>query len=321
VAAGAGARTRRIGLLARWRGWQRHHSLSAADSLIRILQHPAGSLVTWLVIGIAMALPAGLWLALENLSSLNTRVEQPTQLSVFLVREVPLDHARGLASKLEGRADIAAVKLLPREAALDEFLALSGLGSIAQGLPGNPLPHLLLVSPSRADAEGAAALARELSQDPDIAEVVVDARWLQRLERLMALARRVVQLLGMTLLAAVVLVLGNTIRLSIEGRREEIEVIKLVGGSDAFVRRPLLYTGLWYGLGGGVVAVLLLSLGVWLLAAPTAELAAAYDSSFALRGFGIVDSLQLVLMGGGLGLAGAWLAVARHLKDIEPHPL
>jgi cell division transport system permease protein len=134
----------------------------------------------------------------------------------------------------------------------------------------------------------------------------------------MTLGRRAVQLLAGLLLAAVVLVLGNTIRLAIEGRRDEIIIVKLVGGSDAFVRRPLLYTGLWFGLGGGVVAALLVALGTLLLASPVSNLSTAYQSDFALRGLGVVNSLQLVMLGALLGLAGAWLAVTRHLKDIEP---
>jgi cell division transport system permease protein len=117
---------------------------------------------------------------------------------------------------------------------------------------------------------------------------------------------------------AVVLVLGNTIRLAIEGRRDEIVIIKLVGGTDAFVRRPLLYTGLWFGLGGGIVAALLVTAGTLLLSPLVRDLAATYGSNFTLRGLGVIDSLQLVLLGAVLGLAGAWLAVARHLRAIEP---
>jgi cell division transport system permease protein len=318
---GARARPRRAGLLARWRGWQRHHSVSAAESLARILRHPVASATTWLVIGIAIALPASLWILLENAAGLTARMQTPAQISVFLAPEAALADARALAIELRDRGDVQEVVLVPKEDALAEFAARSGLGEVAMSLPDNPLPHVLLVRPSDQSLSSAEPLARDLAALPSIGEVVVDSLWLERLDRMMSLGRRAVQLLGVLLLAAVVLVLGNTIRLAIESRRDEIEVIKLVGGSDAFVRRPLLYTGLWYGLGGGCVAALLLLFGTLMLASPVAALAASYGSTFRLHGPGVVDSLQLVLVGGGLGLSGAWLAVARHLRDIEPEPL
>lgn len=316
-----GARPRTLGLQARWRGWQRHHSQSAADSLARTLRHPLASAITWLVIGFAIALPVALWLMLANLEALGGRVERPAELSLFLRADVSLQAAEALGEELQGRAAVDAVTVQSREQALEEFRQRSGLGAMAASLPENPLPHLLILRLVSTDEAVVSPLARELEQLPQVQEVVFDAQWLQRLQRFMALGRRAVQLLGALLLGAVVLVLGNTIRLAIESRREEIEVIKLVGGSDAFVRRPLLYTGLWYGLGGGVVAALLLALILLLLGTPAADLAAAYGSDFRLRGLGILDSLQLVLMGGALGVAGAWLAVARHLKDVEPNPI
>ena len=319
--AAEGARKRRIGLLARWRGWQRHHSLSAADSLTRILRHPVASFTTWLVIGVAIALPTSLWVVLENAAGLSERLQSPAQISVFLAPEVTLEGAQDLAEALRGRGDLRAVTVLPRDQALAEFAARSGLGDVVDGLQENPLPHLLLLGLADDSPEAAEALEQLLGGMPEVADVVLDTVWLERLERLMQLGRRAVQLLGGLLLAAVVLVLGNTIRLAIESRREEIEVIKLVGGSDAFVRRPLLYAGLWYGLGGGLVAALLLLLGTLLLAPPVAALADAYGSAFRLQGLDLLDSLQLVLMGGCLGLAGAWLAVARHLRDIHPGSL
>jgi len=316
-----GARSGEPGLRQRWSAWQRHHSLCAAQSLARVLHHPLASLVTWLVIGVAIALPAGLWLLLENATGVGDRLQEPAQLSLFLESRVELPVARELAGELRGRADVATVSVLPRAEALAEFAERSGLGELTASLPDNPLPHLLLLTPARSDADSVAALGRELQSLPGVEEVVFDTLWLTRLERLAALGRRALQLLTVLLLGAVVLVLGNTIRLAIESRREEIELVKLIGGSDAFVRRPLLYAGLWYGLGGGAVAALLLALGVRLLAPPVAELAASYGSDFRLQGLGVLDSLQLVLAGGGLGLAGAWFAAARHLRAVEPEPI
>jgi cell division transport system permease protein len=317
----AARRERHPGLRQRWRGWQRHHSLSAADSLARVLQQPLASLVTWLVIGVAIALPAALWLLLENAAGLSARLQSPAQLSLFLAPALSLSEARELADELQARPDVRAVSVMSREQALAEFSERSGLGTLAESLPDNPLPHLLLLRPVDTEAAAVAALGGALQALPAVDEVVFDTLWLTRLERIMALGRRALQLLTVLLLAGVVLILGNTIRLAIESRREEIEVIKLVGGSDAFVRRPLLYTGFWYGLGGGAVAALLLGLAAQLLAPPVAALAASYGSPFRLQGLRLLDALQLLLIGGGLGLAGAWFAVARHLRAIEPEPL
>lgn len=318
---GAAQRSARPGLFVRWRSWQRHHSQSAAESLGRILNHPLASATTWLVIGVAIALPASLWLALENVAGITARLDSPAEISVFLTQETTIAGAEVLATDWRQRSDVASATVLPKEAALAEFVARSGLGEVAGGLTENPLPHLLLLRPAGQDAIDSERLKGALEQLPEVEEVVLDTLWLERLQRLMQLGQRAVQVLAVLLLSAVVLVLGNTIRLAIESRRDEIEVIKLVGGSNAFVRRPLLYTGLWYGLGGGCVAALLLLLGTLVLSSPVAALAESYSSTFRLQGLGLVDSLQLVLMGGVLGLAGAWLAVARHLRGVEPRPL
>ncbi|WP_439101935.1 permease-like cell division protein FtsX [Congregibacter sp.] len=316
--AAGNARPRRIRWAERWRGWRRHHSQSAAESLAKVLQQPLSSCMTWLVIGIAIALPSGLWVVLDNVSQLGDHLERPAQLSLFLKGDVQANDASRLALDLALRDDIQSTEFVHRDAALAEFVERSGMGELAQGLPENPLPHLLLVIPRPAAPEALGDLRGELEGLPAVEEALLDTLWLQRLQSLMTLGRRAVQLLALLLLAAVVLVLGNTIRLAIESRRDEIVIVKLVGGSDAFVRRPLLYTGLWFGLGGGVVAALLVAAGTFVLASPVNALSAAYQSAFVLRGLGIVDSLQLVLVGAFLGLGGAWLAVARHLTAIEP---
>lgn len=313
---GRQAQPRRIRAAERWRAWRRHHSQSAADSLARVLAQPAASLLTWLVIGVALALPSGLWVVLDNVDRLGGNFSSPASLSLFLAMDVDEPAARQLAAELAGRPEIRGVVFRSREQALDEFLAGSDLADLAAGLPDNPLPHVLILDPASED--GLALLAEELAALPAIDEVVLDTLWLQRLQAIMALGRRGVQLLAGLLVAAVVLVLGNTIRLAIEARRDEIVITKLVGGSNAFVRRPLLYTGMWFGLGGGIVAALLVAGVTALLRAPVAILADSYGSGFQLAGLGLIDSLQLVMLGAFLGLAGAWLAAVRHLREIEP---
>jgi cell division transport system permease protein len=304
----------------RWRdrfnSWLHHHRLSAADSMHRVLVSPVASALTWLVIGIALALPVGLELALDNVSRLGAGWERPAQISLFIEGSVSPESATDLSRRLAEREEVASTRFVSREEALEEFGALSGFGDLLTSLDQNPLPDLVLVMP--ADERQAAALQRELDALPEVDQALLDMEWLQRLNSLMDLGRRLVVAVGALLVLGVVLILGNTIRLAIENRREEIVVVKLVGGSDAFVRRPFLYTGLWYGVGGGLFAGLLVAASLWFLQQPVGELAALYGSDFRLRGPGVMGVLNLVILGGLLGLAGAWLAVARHLSAIQP---
>jgi cell division transport system permease protein len=275
--------------------------------------------LTWLVIGIALALPVGLNVALDNVSQISAGWDSPAQISLFLQGEVSPDRLRELEGELGVRQDVSETRIILREEALDEFRTLSGFADVLASLQENPLPDLILVTPDAAlDGPGVSALRVELQGISGVAEAVLDMEWLQRLNSLMELSRRLVLAIGGMLVVGVMLILGNTIRLAIESRREEIVIVKLVGGSSGFVRRPFLYTGLWYGVGGGVLAALLVSAALWSLEKPISELAMLYESAFQLRGLGVMGSLNLVILGGLLGLAGAWLAVSRHLARIQP---
>ncbi|MBK6739816.1 MAG: cell division protein FtsX [Haliea sp.] len=314
-----GARTSKTTLLDQLNAWLQHHRLSAADSLVRVLDNPGSSLLTWLVIGIALALPVGLNVALDNVSKVSTGWESPAQISLFLQNGVADDRAKQLLAELSAREDVRETRFISREEALDEFRDLSGFADVLANLDENPLPDLILVTPKPTlDEPAVSALRTALEQNADVAEAVLDMAWLQRLNSLMELSRRVVLAVGGLLVVGVLLILGNTIRLAIESRRDEILIVKLVGGSNGFVRRPFLYTGLWYGVGGGVLAALLVSAALWYLEEPIGELAMLYESAFYLTGLGIMGALNLIILGGILGLAGAWLAVSRHLVHIEP---
>jgi len=303
----------------RLNAWLQHHRLSAADSLSRVLDNPGSSLLTWMVIGIALALPVGLNVALDNVSQVSAGWESPAQISLFLQDGVSTDRARRLQAELAERSDVGETRFVPRDEALEEFRTLSGFADVLASLQENPLPDLILVTPvAGLDERTVAALRAELQGNNEVAEVVLDMEWLQRLNSLMELGRRLVLAIGGMLVAGVLLILGNTIRLGIESRRDEIVIIKLVGGSNGFVRRPFLYTGLWYGVGGGALAALLVTAALWLLDEPIGKLASLYESAFQLQGLGVMGALNLIILGGLLGLAGAWLAVTRHLIHIEP---
>lgn len=315
-----GAGRSRSSLASLLAGYRSHHLKVAKDSARRLWQAPVASVMTWAVMGIALALPVGLLLLLASLQGVSAGWESAARVTVYLADEVSDTDARELQDRVSGRDDVAEVVMIHRDEALAEFRAESGLADALDYLDENPLPHTLLVTPVDAarTASGVDALASSLESESQVARVQVDLGWLQRLAAMTDLIARAVWVLTLLLAAAVILVIGNTIRLAIENRRDEILVAKLVGGTDAFVRRPFLYTGAWYGLGGGVVALLILQLSIWWLNGPVRELAVLYNSDFALGGLPLDGAVGLLLVAVALGWLGAWLAVRRHLDAIEP---
>ena len=278
-------------------------------------------MMTWLVIGIALALPSGLFVALDNVASVSRGWDGAAQISLYVNKVVTEQDSRKLAKKLRLRHDIAEVSYISRSQALEEFQRLSGYGDVLSHLDQNPLPAVIVVKPVEQATFAAATetLYNELGALPQIEQAVIDLEWVQRLYHMMELGKRMTLALAVLLALGVLLVIGNTIRLAIENRRDEIVIVKLVGATNPFVRRPFLYTGLWYGLGGGIMSWLLITIGLFWLSEPVAELSGLYQSQFALQGLNLGQTLLLWLSSALLGLAGAWLAVSRHLSSIEPH--
>lgn len=311
-AAGSGPRPRLS-------AWVHHHRQAASDSLRKLLRTPISSGLTLLVVGITLALPAALLIVLANARDIATDIDVPSRLSVLLETSADAGDAMDLADALLARIDVASVEFIDRDTALAQFSQDTGLNHLVESLQSNPLPHTLLVTPDAAlSNERLQALADSLAGFEGVDEVVLDTQWLGRLEALLALVERLVTGLGVMLAIGAVLILGNTIRLAIEARRAEIVVIKLIGGGDAFARRPFLYSGLWSGIGGGVLAVVLVLIFIGFLAEPAQALLGLYDSERRLQGLSLVASLQLILIGGALGLLSAWQATALHLKGLEP---
>jgi len=297
-----------------------HHRKVARDSAQRLWHTPVASLMTWTVMGVALALPVALLLLLTSLQGVSAGWESSARVTAYIQLGVPLEQAQELRDEMAADGRVASVELVDRDQALKEFRASSGLEEALDYLEENPLPHTLLVTPeeSARSADGVQALVRYMEGMEGVEKVQVDLGWLQRLNTMTELLARAVWALAILLAAAVVLVIGNTVRLSIESRRDEILVAKLVGGTDSFVRRPFLYTGAWFGLGGGVVALILLQLSLWWLSGPVERLAGLYRSDFSLNGLDVDGALALIIIAMLLGWLGAWVAVKRHLDDMEP---
>jgi len=294
------------------------HRDNLLDAVRRLKVQPFATLLTVLVIAIALALPAGLRVLVSNLGTLSGGWQSAADFTVYFKLEVPTDRARALAREIAARADVASVQFIDRGSALEDFRAHSGFGTALDALEGNPLPDALVIRPASGAAgnvEGVAAAVRKL---PETDLVQLDTQWVGRLRAMLALSVRIVDLATVLLALGVAIVIGNTIRLEIQNRSAEIEVTKLVGGTDGFIRRPFLYLGLCYGLAGAILAYLLILATLAILKSPVSNLAALYDSQFALAGPSWRETGVLLAGGALLGWAGAGLATARHLRAVEP---
>ena len=274
--------------------------------------------MTWLVIGIALALPLILYVMLSNVSMVSGEWGGKPRVNLYLAQDLNAPVARALATEISQEPGVEAVVFISSEEALKDFQHRSGFGDVLSTLDRNPLPHVIEVVPQEPDAVLLQQMMARWEVRSEVDRVSVDLAWLERLFALLSFAERLVLALALVLATGVMLVMGNTIRLAIENRRQEIVIIKLVGGTDAFVRRPFLYLGFWYGFGGAVTALLLVQASLLFLAGPVETLAQSYRDDFALTGLGLAGNL-LVLAGGSLlGIIGALLSVSRHLREIEP---
>jgi cell division transport system permease protein len=297
-----------------------HHLQMFIASLGFLSRQPVSTLMTSAVIAIALALPAGLYVALDNVSQLSAGWDGSTRISLFLEDKVDLRQAEKFAAGLRLRKEIENVIIIDRDKGLKQFQALSGFGDAIEFLDENPLPHVITVQPvvEHQHPERVIHLLEALQQENQVELAQLDMQWVKRLYTLLDVARRGVWIIGSLLGLAVLLIIGNTIRLDIQNRREAIEVSKLIGASDAFIRRPFLYTGLWYGLTGGLLAWVLIAISLGIMAEPVQKLATLYHSSYELSGLNHSNIVILIMISCALGLGGSWLAVGRHLKEIEP---
>ncbi len=296
------------------------HAQAFFGALGRLARSPLATILTLLVIGLALSLPTGLRLFVSNAQIATGDFANSIDMSVYFKVGTPLAKAEQLATTARERSEVAEVTLIPADKALQEFKADSGFGAALEALQDNPLPHVLHVRP-RVQSQSMASmqtLRNYFSAWPEVDSVQVDSEWVQRFNAILELLQRLLAMGAVLLGVGVLAIVGNTTRLEILNRRPEIEVTKLVGGSNAFVRRPFLYTGILYGLGGALLAWGIVALAIAILDQPVATLAQLYGSHYVLQG--LVPEDVGILLGGGvvLGWLGAWISSARHLRSIEP---
>jgi cell division transport system permease protein len=311
-----GAKGSSVSLLDKWRGYKHHHRITLQNSVAKMLREPLQTLLTVVVIAIALTLPTALYVSVENIRQLSGGVESSAQISVFVKKGAGTTTIENLGEQLGKLKGVASVSYISAEAALEEFNALSGFGSALQYLDENPLPDAFLVQPLLLN--DSAKLVAEIREITLVEDVQLDMEWLRRLDALLDMGRKLVLALAAALGIGVILVVGNTIRLAIQSRRDEIVIVKLVGGTDAYVRRPFLYTGLLFGFFGALIAgLMLVGLGLWLEPSVN-KLASLYQSQFRMTGLGVSGFMVLLAIGGAVGLVGAWISVAQHMRDIKP---
>lgn len=300
--------------------WFSRHAQAGLAALGRLLRRPLGTLLATTVIAIALALPAGLWVLTTNLRALTGDVTQTLEVSVYLKPNVSLERAEQLATDARRRPEVAQVTLISAEQGLAQFKDHSGFGAALEALETNPLPHVLTIRPreSAATPRSMNALRSHLAAWPEADTVQLDTEWVQRLDSILDFLQAAFATLAIALGAGVVAVIGNSVRLEIDSRRTEIEVTKLVGGSNAFVRRPFLYEGFLYGLIGGLLALAYGSAVLAALQEPLARVSALYGGRLGIEGLSLEEAGLLIGAGSLLGLLGAWIGAARHLARIEP---
>jgi cell division transport system permease protein len=302
------------------RAYFARHAQVLVGSLGRIVHEPFAALMTMGVIAVALALPLFLSMLLQNARMASGNWNEAYDLSVYMDKSASAARVQALAKALRLRGDVATVRIITADQALAEFRNDSGFGKALDALSDNPLPDTLVVTPTLQSStpQGTETLKTAIAAMSDVQTVQIDTEWVKRLHAMLDLLRRVVLLTAGLLGVGIVIIVSNTIRLDILNRRPEIEVMKLVGASDGFTRRPFLYSGIWYGLGGGVLALTLVAIASAVLARPVARLAFLYGSAFRLEGVNVATGIGVLGVAVGLSWLGSWLAATRHIRAIEP---
>lgn len=296
-----------------------HHIQSLVFSLGKIYKAPTTTIMTVAVIGITLSLPSGFYLFLKNIEAMSGDLRSSTQITLYLDLKTTEQRAAKFSLELAHNDSIKKTQFVSRDIALQAFRQSSGFGKSIDTLSSNPLPHTIIVEPnSDADRFEIKNLLNSLQSLPEVEIAKLDTEWLERLFTILEIAKRAVAIITLLFAFAVLLIIGNTIRLDIQNRYQEIIVTKLIGATNAFIRRPFLYGGIWYGLFGGIISWLIVELGYLAISGPLNRLNLLYQSEIVFVTFSFQDFIILIASSTLLGLAGSWIAVAKHLNQIEP---
>jgi cell division transport system permease protein len=298
--------------------WLAQHARCLIATLAKLARTPLGSVLNIIVIGIALSLPVGLYVVIDNLKASTGKVAAEPQISIFMALDASRAEVAQTETRLKQNSRVQRYRFVPRDQALQELRQSSGLADVIDGLPQNPLPDAFVLNAKDNTPQALEALRDEIKQWPRVDYAQLDASWARRLDATLRFGCLVVAILGGVLAVALTAGTFNIIRLQVLTQREEVEVIKLIGATDAFIRRPFLYYGTLQGCAGGAVAWLIVSGGVWLINRNLGELSHVYASLFQLRHLHPADGLAVLLIAAALGWFGAWLSVGRHLAQVEP---
>ncbi len=315
-----GAALHQIGLMQRIQMFFAAHLRQALSSLGDLWRTPASTLMTVAVLGLSITLPSTLYLLVKNAEQVTSGWDQAAEISLFLKKDTSAAQAQQLITRLETWPEITGITHIPASLALEEFKQLSGFGDALSLLDSNPLPDVLLVTPAERHAgpEAAHRLLTRLQSQREVELGKLDIEWLERIHSALNIVRELVTMIALLLFLSVVLIVGNTIRLNILNRRPEILVLKLIGATDAFIHRPFLYTGIWFGLLGGVVAWITVALLLWWMGNSIGSLTAFSDRPIELSGLSLSVMGWMLGVSVFLGLTGSLISVQRHVRAIEP---
>lgn len=300
------------------RHWFAHHGEVAKDCLRQWLSAPVSTLMTILVLAVALALPSFLFTSLANITRLTSGWDDENKISLYLHTNLSESQIEGFSQRLLLRPDLIAIDLIDAEQGLLEFKQYSGFSDLLDTLQQNPLPAVISVLARDTSEQSLEVLQQQLSALPQVEQAVLDLQWIKRLNAMLLVLERAIIALSLLLAFAVLLIIGNTIRLNVESRRDEILVAKLMGATNAWVRRPFLYTGIFYGVTAAISAWLIIEMSLVVMQTPVLHLTLLYQSNFKLIGLGTVGGLLLLVVGLSLGLLAALISVNKFLNQLEP---
>lgn len=289
-------------------------------SLGEMWRTTTASMMTIAVLGVSLTLPTTLYLVVKNVQQVSSGFENASEISLFVKQGLSEKETNSLVKRLNLYPEISAVTYISNDTALKEFKQVSGFGQALDYLDSNPLPSVISVTPTKrhSQPETARKLLAKLEDEREIDFGKLDIEWLERLNALLSLLRESVITIAFLLLTSVILIIGNTIRLSIMDKKEEIQVMKLVGATNQFIQTPFLWTGIWYGVIGGFFAYICIELMMWWLGSAVSEVAGVYQAKFLLQGLSFFEFMNLIILAVLLGLFGSFLSVKRYIKTIEP---